>query len=139
MLKEKRRLQIEFVAVVTERAIQRKEEEEKRHEETKRVHLRKSYSYIFYLYLVVSNKKLLNLLQAAAKKLQMLDERISKSQSNEKKDREDSTTTVVPLPNWLDKNRQGDSDRDRSRTSSEGVDDKSRHEGSDFRSNAQVN
>lgn len=78
------------------------------------------------------------LFQAAAKKLQMLDEKLGKGQNNEKKDREDSATTVVPLPNWLEKNRQGDSDRDRSRTSSEGVDEKARHDSSDFRSTAQV-
>ena len=46
-LKEKRRLQIELVAVVTERAILRKEEEEKRHEETKRVGISEFFFFFF--------------------------------------------------------------------------------------------
>lgn len=77
-------------------------------------------------------------MQNAQLKLQQLEEKLGKGQKSETKDHEDTSTPVIPLPDWADKNRQAERDRERSRTSSEGVEDKSRHEVPDFRHSSQV-
>lgn len=70
--------------------------------------------------------------------MKILEEKMGKNQGGESKDHEEAQIPVIPLPEWVDKSRQTERDRERSRTSSEGVEEKSRHEVTDFRHNTQV-
>lgn len=143
MWQEKVRLQNMQVALATEKARQRKNEEEKRYEESRqaieRAKQRKEEE----------EKRYEESRQAATKKLQKLEEKMGVSSSSgsatDDKDRAEASTpptssvvtsqTVnIALPDW-----EKDKDKDRSRTSSEGKEDKSTKESVDnFRQITQV-
>lgn len=129
MWQEKLRLQNMKVAIATEKARQRKNEEEKRYEESRqaieRAKQRKEEE----------EKRYEESRQAASKKLQKLEEKMGVSSSSgsgaDDKDRTETSTpptssVVTPqtvniaLPDW-----EKDKDIDRSRTSSEGKEDRS--------------
>ncbi|XP_035717368.1 protein PRRC2C-like isoform X6 [Vespa mandarinia] len=120
---ERRRLKVE-VAFVVKRARQRKEEEEKRFQESTK--------------------------QAAAKKLQDLEKKLQEKQSRQKEDERGpppepkgliSVPPVpIPVPEWerekeIRERENRERERERSRTSSEGKDDKSTRESREPRDN----
>lgn len=93
-------------------------------------------SYSFFPSKLIWNKNFFFSLQNAAQKLRQLEDKLNIGQKSEAKDHEESPTTNIPLPDWADKNKQAEREKERSRTSSEGVEDKSRHD--EFRHGAQV-
>ncbi|XP_051158861.1 protein PRRC2C isoform X5 [Leptopilina boulardi] len=104
---QRRREQGERVASAVERARQRKEEEEKRYQEQTK--------------------------QAAAKKLQNLEQKLKEKQAKQKDDESSETKVVIttvppvsiPVPEWeRDKENRDRESQERSRTSSEGKEEK---------------
>lgn len=71
-------------------------------------------------------------------KLHTLDDKPPKSQSSESKDRDSTVSRSVPLPEWADKNRQPDREREKLRSSNDRLDDKPRHDSFDYRHGIQV-
>lgn len=95
---ERRRLKVVEVASAVERARQRKEEEEKRYQESTR--------------------------QAAAKKLQDLEQKLKEKQANESKGLISVPPVPIPVPEW-ERERENRERENRERERSEGKDEKS--------------